>query len=172
MSTVPTMSSLPRTVAARKLASRGQRLGGSVAQEALPRLAEAVLECGPRVAVELQFSAGEGGAPEIHGHVEAQVTLSCERCLQPVELTLAAEPALGLVRTDAEAGALPERLDPCVLQGEDLDLFELVEEELLLALPIVAMHEDTSCQPRLVDAADAGGTQSPFRVLERLKPRR
>ena len=76
------------------------------------------------------------------------------------------------LRTDAEAGALPERLDPCVLQGEDLDLFELVEEELLLALPIVAMHEDTSCQPRLVDAADAGGTQSPFRVLERLKPRR
>jgi uncharacterized protein len=175
------MPSLPRIVVARKLASRGQRLGGAVAQEALPRLLDAVLESGPQVTVELQFSAEEGGKPEIHGQVEARVTLSCERCLKPVELTLAAEPALGLVRTDAEAETLPGRLDPCVLPGEDLDLFELVEEELLLALPIVAMHEDASCQPRLAganddddadDADDADGTQSPFRVLERLKPRR
>lgn len=178
MSTVPAMPSLPRTVAARKLASQGRRLGGAVAQNALPRLMDAVLEPGPRVAVELQFSAGEGSAPEIHGHVEARVTLNCERCLKPVELTLAAAPALGLVRTDAEAEALPGRLDPCLLPGEDLDLFELVEEELLLALPIVAAHADASCQPRLAGAADAdadpdaGGTQSPFRVLERLKPRR
>jgi|AutmiccommuBRH23_1029490.scaffolds.fasta_scaffold01945_7 uncharacterized protein len=175
MSTVSASPSLPRAVAARKLASQGQRLGGAVAQEVLPRLMDAVLESGPQVTVELQFSAEEGGKPEIHGHVETRVTLNCERCLKPVELTLAAEPALGLVRTDAEAEALPGRLDPCVLPGEDLDLFELVEEELLLALPIVAMHEDVSCQPWLAgvdDADDADDTQSPFRALERLKPRR
>ena len=145
---------------------------GVVPQQALPRVVEAVREVGPRVIAELQFSPGDGGVPEIHGQVTAQVTVTCERCLEPMALAVRAAPALGLVRGDTEAESLPARLDPCVLAEEELDLFELIEEEILLALPIVAAHADTSCQPRLADAGQASGKESPFRVLERLKPQR
>lgn len=169
--TSPTaMPMLPRWVAARKFSARGQCLSGTVDVRELPRLMDAVLGANAPVRVALTFVEEDG--PEIHGRVEARVTLTCERCLEPMEVALVANPALGLVRSDSEEAELPERLDPCLLPGEELDLFDLVEDELLLALPIVARHQE-ECRPLLpLEPAAADAAENPFRVLERLKPHR
>jgi len=171
MTQPPAMSMLPRWVAARKLAMRGQALSGRVATGELSRLAAAVLAADAAVDVELAFAPGDEVA-EIHGRVRVGVTLTCERCLEPVEMVLAATPALGLVRGDEDAARLPERLEPCFLAAEELDLFDLVEEELLLALPIVARHQEACGRLGSLDPAAPETAASPFRVLERLKPQR
>ena len=166
-----TMPMLPRSVMARKLAGKAQRLAGTVAGDALSRLRAAVPGIQGPVRVVLDFVEGDEGT-EIHGQVEARVELICQRCLGLMEVSLEATPALGLVRDEREMTQLPQRLDPCVLADEELDLFELVEEELLLALPIVAMHA-RECGPQLPEApAVDKGAENPFRVLERLKPPR
>lgn len=164
-------SILPRRVMARKLAARGQVLSGSVATGELSRLATVVLATEAAVEVELAFTPGDEVA-EIHGHMRVGVTMTCERCLEPVEIALAATPALGLVRSDEEAVQLPARLEPCVVPAEELDLFDLVEEELLLALPIVARHQEACGRLESLDPAAPETAGSPFRVLERLKPQR
>lgn len=162
---------LPRWVVARKLAARGQVLSGSVATGELSRLAAAVLATEAAVEVELAFAPGDEVA-EIHGHIRVGVTLTCEHCLEPVEIALAAAPALGLVRSDEDAAQLPARLEPCFVPTEELDLFDLVEEELLLALPIVARHQGACRGLGSLDPAAPVTAESPFRVLERLKPQR
>ena len=171
MTSPPAMPMLPRWVVARKLAARDQVLSGAIAAADLARLTSAVQGTDAEVDVELAFVQGDE-VPEIHGRVRIGVTLTCERCLEPVEVGLAAAPALGLVHGDEDAVRLPARLEPCLSSAEELDLFDLVEEELLLALPIVARHQEecgrlVAIEPTLADTAE-----NPFRVLEGLKLQR
>lgn len=162
---------VPRSVAVRKLAAHGQDLGGVIGGAALPRLAAAVSAIEGPVAVQLRFEPGTSGIPEVHGTVSARVAMVCQRCLGDLTVLLEVPVALGVVRDDAEEQRLPGRLDPWIVPDEDGDLHELAEEELLLALPIVALHDDASCH-----AAPAGGddddTANPFRVLADLKLQR
>jgi len=113
-----------------------------------------------------------GTDPEIWLHVaaRAQVQLTCQRCLQPVALDLDAMRALRFVADEATAEALDAECEDDVLAlPRLLDLHGLVEDELLLALPLVPMHE--RCPEPLVrsvgeaDGAPEPAAAKPFAVL-------
>ena len=165
-------SSLPRSVAVRKLAAQSQSLCGVIDGAGLPRLSEAVSAISGPVTVELRFDPGTAGFPEVTGRVSTQVVMVCQRCLGTLTVALEVPIAVGVVQDIAAEQRLPRRLDPWIVADEEGDLFDLAEEELLLALPIVALHEDESCHASAVVAGDAGDTRNPFRVLAELKPQR
>lgn len=101
------------------------------------------------------------GVPErwLELHARATVVLECQRCLQPLPVALDARRRLRFVDTEEEAARLDEDSEDDVLAlPRRLDLRELVEDELILALPIVPRH-DTCPHPlptRAPAAADAG----------------
>ncbi len=165
-------SSLPRSVAVRKLAAQSQSLCGVIDGAGLPRLSEAVSAISGPVTVELRFDPGTAGFPEVAGRVSAQVAMVCQRCLDTLTVALEVPIAVGVVQDIAAEQRLPRRLDPWIVTDEEGDLFDLAEEELLLALPIVALHEDESCHASPVVTGDAGDTRNPFRVLAELKLQR
>lgn len=107
--------------------------------------------------------------------VQAPVWLTCQRCLQPYEVPLALERRLRFVRGEAQAEALDaESEDDVLALSRSLDLRELVEDELLLALPIVPRHE--TCPQPLPMAVEAdplpegeAERPNPFAVLQGLK---
>lgn len=165
-------SSLPRSVAVRKLAAQSQSLRGVIDGAGLPRLSEAVLAIADPVTVELRFDPGTAGFPEVIGRVSAQVSMTCQRCLGALTVALDAPIAMGVVHDIAAEQRLPQRLDPWIVVEEDGDLYDLVEEELLLALPIVALHEDESCHATPIVIGDAGSARNPFRALADLKLQR
>ncbi len=89
-----------------------------------------------------------GGGPRIGLELEAQASVvrRCQRCLQPVSLPLQVGRRLQFVDGEAQAAQLDIDSDDDVLALERaLDLHELVEDELLLALPMVPRHE--TCAP-------------------------
>ena len=91
------------------------------------------------------------GRPALDGEVSAEVMLVCQRCLTPVPWPL--QSRLELVFVENEAGAneeLPDGLEPAVAPHWRASLAALVEDELLLALPLVARHSD------LADCTRAG----------------
>ena len=94
------------------------------------------------------------GRPAVDGNVEATVALVCQRCLTPVSWPLHSR--LELVFVESESGVddaeLPEGLEPAVAPHGRASLAALVEDELLLALPLVARHSD------LADCTRAGLT--------------
>jgi uncharacterized protein len=89
------------------------------------------------------------GEPEVWLAVQATapVWLTCQRCLQPLALTLTLDRQLRFVLGESQAEAMDAELEDDVLAlPRWLDLRELVEDELLLALPLVPRH-DTCPQP-------------------------
>jgi uncharacterized protein len=103
-----------------------------------------------------------GGAPEARLRLtaRARVPRECQRCLAPVVLDLAVDRHLRFARDEAAAAALDaESEDDVLALTRRLDLFELIEDELLLALPLVPRHE--VCAQPLTPALDAQPSQAP-----------
>ena len=107
-------------------------------------------------------------------HVSARVRLQlvCQRCLQPVAADLDAQRSFLFVEGEAAAAELDAQCEDDVLAlSRDLDLRELVEDELLLSLPLIPKHEQ--CPQPLPQAPGVAGHEperpNPFAVLAALK---
>jgi len=118
-----------------------------------------------------------GGESELWLHLQARVPawLTCQRCLQPFTVLLEIDQRLRFVRGEAQAEALDAEIEDDVLAlSKSLDLRELVEDELLLALPIVPRHA-VCPQPLPVMLGEAPAPDeapvrdNPFAALQRLK---
>jgi uncharacterized protein len=117
--------------------------------------------------------ATAGGATQqwLHLRLRASVVLECQRCLQPFVQPLEVDRRIRFVRGEAEAERLDEESEDDVLAlPARLDLHELAEDELILALPLVPRHD--ACPEPLPQAkADAGAEAPPphpFAALARL----
>ena len=78
----------------------------------------------------------------LHLAADVRLALCCQRCLGPVEETVGVDHALRFVHGEAQAAELDAELEDDVLALERwTDLRELIEDELLLALPLVPRHE-------------------------------
>jgi uncharacterized protein len=114
-----------------------------------------------------------GGDAQIWLHLEAaaKVSLECQRCLQPVSVPLQMSRQFLFVHGEDAAAQLDADSEDDVLAiTRALDLRELIEDELLLAMPIVPRHE--VCPEPLVAPADdeiADGPPNPFAALAALK---
>lgn len=116
--------------------------------------------------------------PEIWMHVRAHTLgwFTCQRCLQPVQQLVEADRRIRFVQDEAKAEALDAELEDDVLAlPHRLDLAELVEDELLLALPIVP-HHGACPRPLPVSEALVGQAQPdtaahPFAALQAIRRR-
>jgi uncharacterized protein len=122
------------------------------------------------------------GRPALDGEVDAEVTLTCQRCLTAMRLPIEGRLELVFVASEAEAaGELPEGLEPALAPNGRASLAAVVEDELLLSLPLVARHADPAecaqaAGPERVAAESAAAArreesvQRPFADLkDRLK---
>jgi uncharacterized protein len=120
----------------------------------------------------LRFGRDEQHRPVIVGSVEANLSLICQRCLQPMDLPVRAEIGLGAVRGLEEAAALPESLDPLLVDDDSVRLRDIVEDELIMAVPAIARHEEDECQLALKseeeDRTEDSRAENPFAVLASL----
>lgn len=123
--------------------------------------------------------AATGGAPAPWLHLQAQTTLpvTCQRCLGPVPTSLVVDRWFRFVADEATAAALDDDCEEDLLALEPRpSLYELLEDELLMALPLVPMHEECPV-PVVMQAGDVkgGGAEdaparpNPFADLARLK---
>lgn len=138
----------------------------------LPRLSEAGAEAGFEIEARLGFSLVER-RPAIEGSLKGTVVLTCQRCLGAVSIKLD-EPFRVIVVAEERADE-PAGFEPVIAEATRLDLRWLVEEQALLALPLVARHESEQC------AVGAGASseeeseaprQQPFRNLRDMLNRR
>lgn len=108
----------------------------------------------------------------LHLHAHASCLLVCQRCLQPVATAIDAQRSFMFVAGEAAAAELDAQCEDDVLAlTRELDLRELVEDELMLSLPLVPKHEQ--CPSPLV-APQTGpelvaDTPHPFAVLAALR---
>jgi uncharacterized protein len=125
--------------------------------------------------------------PGLHLLVDANIVRTCQRCMKPMQLSLHVDRRFLFAATEALAAELDDLTDHDVLvTSRTLDLRDLVEDELLLALPVVALHETCPVSlakwmaPAVDDASSAanestgnrepqGAKNNPFQALAVLK---
>lgn len=169
------------------LARTGHRLDGVLDLAELPRLTALLTSGNGAVTVALRFGIDDGGQPGITGEVVATLQMACQRCLQSMPLEVRAAVSLGIVRSSEQAQELPAQYEPLIVDDDPVSVAALVEDELILALPIVAMHPPAECAvadpgtageavPPAPDKTTAGpgekAKKNPFAVLEKLRERR
>lgn len=168
---------LPRYIDVRKLTQQQGQVKGVTALSNLPRLAEFASDKTEQpVEVLLDFFRDEEGRQCIRGQVSAQLVVTCQRCLKPMVQVVASNIDLVIVRSDDENRSLSSEQDGWQVSDDQIELATLLEDEILLAMPIVALHDD--CQPQvvrdapIVDVASSSANErkvTPFSVLAELK---
>lgn len=156
---------------ARESASVGGRIAAAAAPQQLARILEAGCELTGDVVFrfdgEMVRREGRGEESFLHLEVQGVLSMQCQRCLAPMQWAFALQRSLLLVRSEQDfpEDELEEDAFDAIEVGRELDLLQLLEDEILLALPIAPRHE--SCD--LPDSVAKAGRRLPFAGLAVLR---
>lgn len=119
------------------------------------------------VGLDLAFGWGGRGRrmPVLEGRVTARVPAVCQRCLAPFVFVLERDLRLLFAKSEAE---VPDAGDYEVweTEGETIRPLDVVEEAMIMAIPLSAMHNSAECRPPGQEEAPGPDTVRPFADLK------
>ncbi len=161
---------LPEIIDPLALAEKRRQFKGVLPLSKMSGLQDVVMNLEGEARVELSFGR-DGRFATVKGVVEAELQLQCQCCLEPIDWVVSSRLSLGVVRSVEEANLLPDIYEPLLLEENDIPLADIVEAELLLAIPTIPQHD--RCEPvaqvEKEAAPEAPDRPNPFAVLAKLK---
>jgi len=170
---------LPLEVDPIRLATRKERFQGTIPLKQMKRLVNA-LSCGDgEVYIDVEFSVDINQVVILAGQIKADTKLICQRCMGEMELPIALDFQLAFVRSEAEMERLPEGYEATLIDNKSMMLSDIIEDEILLALPAIPKHQNEDCSSDNV--VEGWGSQqnepdtesvereNPFDILASLK---
>lgn len=157
----------------RELARQGARVVRSVPADCLGRLS-AIAPGRSELRVDMTFSLDQDNRPWVTGSAEVVAYATCQRCLEQFDSALRAGFELCIVKDPQLASALAGEADVLVADTDSVTIADVVEDELILALPDRLCVEDPCPHaPELSypapDAPEPEPEDNPFSVLSELK---
>ncbi len=136
---------LPEEVNYRKFAGDSTKLDGTVPISSFRRLKESIANDQGEVHARLEFRRGKKQKTLIIGHIDVNLELVCQNCLEPFSTKVESSFRWVLVEDEDALIALnPD--DEGVICGEDkVNIVDMLEDELLVSLPMVAKHPEGEC---------------------------
>ncbi|MCK5396269.1 MAG: DUF177 domain-containing protein [Gammaproteobacteria bacterium] len=166
---------LPETANFMRQVELNRTIEGVYSLAKLARLSEALVSNDGYVTTKIEFGRSVGFAC-VSAKVSATLLVKCQRCLKPLETEVAGNFKFALVHSEDEFELLPEEFEPFLLEGEQQSIIDLIEDELILCLPMVMTHENDCSdymakQNKKVKAAIEAEKESshPFAALKSLK---
>jgi len=165
-------------------ASLGAEYAGELSFERMPRLRELLAGSGQgSVVYRLRFSQPDNRRHTLEGELETVVELQCQRCFRPSRHRVSGHFRFDLVESEVQMALVDEGREALLVEDGRISLPQLLEDEVLLALPVIAMHADkTDChgsdwqrwmddeQQRIAsENDDAAERENPFAALAGLK---
>lgn len=171
---------IPITIEPAKAATKRMTYNGIVVKNEFVRLSEVAKVLGEYVDVTIECGVDQQDLVVIKGSVKTDLELTCQRCGKGLPHHAETEFTYTPVRNAAEESEepIPEAYDEIELdEYGSINLVQLVEDELMLALPIVAMHDPKDCDitekdmtfGELAPEATEEKKSNPFDVLKQLK---
>lgn len=164
---------LPNHIDPLLFAERRSVLSGTIDLVKFERLGDLITDCDAKVDVEVIFGK-QGKRVWVSGRIKAFLSLRCQSCLQGLDWPLDLSFRLGVVASPQEIDQLEIDCEPLLFDGEKVSLYDLIEDEILLALPDYPKHEYDCIQQRIskdakFDCQSQNNTNNPFSVLAKLK---
>jgi DUF177 domain-containing protein len=141
------LSQLPKQVNYLALAKSGANLIARADLSEFRRLSELLSDTQGEVEVQLKFSLDPRRFVSLVGELRSGFHLQCQRCLGLLELEIAAPVHLAIVDSERVDQPIPEPFEAEIVNTESIDLWELVENELILLVPIAPVHAGSCMQP-------------------------
>lgn len=160
--------SLPHRLNPRRLARERAVLEGDLSIETMERVVPLLHRPSGQVHLRLLFRNARKGRVSIKGDIQTTVEMICQYCLDPVELHIKSTLDL-LVRAVDETADPADDFDELEMTGETVALVDVIEDEILLSLPTVAVHR-VDCTSRLeYEIREEASGDKPFAMLAQLK---
>lgn len=150
-------------------AENGKEISGEEPFVGLPRLLEELASPDGVLHYTVQGGVDRQGAPFLEVSMTGDCSLRCQRCLGVLEHPIRIATRL-LLRDQSELDALEDSDEECdsILAEKQLDVLDMLEEEILLSLPISPRHESGECRAKDGDGAGKE-KENPFAALANLK---
>lgn len=164
---------LPVQVDPYRLAEQGREYDGELPLRQMKRLLPLLVTETGAAAVSLRFGVDEMGVHYLQGTIKVNLDVPCQRCLEAMRCPIEIDLSLGFTGSTAEADRLPGGYEPFIVESVPVVLADIIEDELLLALPQIPMHDLEECpaqdyvEPE--EEQDKAGQDNPFQVLADLK---
>ena len=165
------VTTLPDLVDAWRMASSRRSFSGCLPVSGLGRLREALADTSGEVSYALDFGCDDQQVCYVDVRADAALQVTCQRSLQPFALPMAVNTRLGMIRHEREEAGLPPHYEPLLVPSDGLVRpADLIEDELLLAMPLVAINPDSRLEPVTDDGPVADrAEEGPFAALRGLR---
>ncbi|MDY6992914.1 MAG: YceD family protein [Pseudomonadota bacterium] len=163
---------LPTLIDPERLALDNTHLQGPMPLAQMQRLGENLYDRAGNVDIDWWFFLDDQHRANVTGRLEAQLPLQCQRCLERMYWPVNLQVALTLLLPGQSEDLVPLTHEVITLTQTPVALETLIEDELILALPIVAKHEECPFNDyQLPEDAQAEfkHQSNPFQILKKLK---
>ncbi len=128
-----------------RLAEARRMLEGEILLTQMKRLLPLLANDSGSVHVSLEFGIDSMDVVNLTGEIQAHLTLVCQRCLEPMDWPLQLSLALAFLRPEEDEAGIPGPYDPFVVDVLPIRLTDMIEDEIILALPSIPRHELAQC---------------------------
>ena len=163
-------ANLPAVIDVWRMVAAKRRFEGTLPLSAFARLRDSLVDAEGECRFVLEFGRDVGDQAFAEVRAEAELPLLCQRTLERYLHRVRLVQQLGLITSEAQESALPEQMEPLLLpESGELRPADLVEDELILALPVVPINPDSEGPPQEWHEEPEEEQQNPFGVLSQLK---
>jgi uncharacterized protein len=165
-------AALPEIVDAWRMVQAGRRFQGRMPLASMSRLIPYLASTQGNVEFELEFGKDALGIAYVHVRADTALPLVCQRTLDVFELPVAIDARLGLITNEADEAGLPPGYEPLLTTDGSLHPSDVIEDELILAVPVVPVKPGTEQVERSWSdplEEDPEQQPKPFAALQKLK---
>jgi len=170
---------LPLEVDPFRLAAREEHLQGAIPLKQMKRLISALTSDEGDVLIDVVFSVDLNRVVLLSGSIQTDAKLICQRCMGEMDLPIKLDFQIAFARSEAEMERLPEGYEVTLIEDTPVMLSDIIEDEILLALPPIPKHLDESCSSETWQGWNSQQTnepntesverENPFDILASLK---
>ena len=167
-------ASLPAVIDVWRMVTARRQFEGTLPLSAFPRLRDSLLDAGGECRFTLEFGRDASNQAYVEVSADAELPLLCQRTLERYLHRVRLVQQLGLITSEAQESALPEQMEPLLVpESGEMPAIDLVEDELILALPVVPINPDSTLPDAIrveeAEENESNKTRNPFGVLSQLK---
>jgi len=163
-------ASLPAVIDVWRMVAARRVFEGTLPLAAFKRLRDSLVDAQGEVNFALEFGRDASNQAFVEVRADAQLPLLCQRTLERYLHRVRLVQQLGLITSEAQEDALPEQMEPLLVpESGEIPAIDLVEDELILAVPVVPMNPDSELPSQEWHEEPEEEKQNPFGVLARLK---
>ncbi len=138
-------ATLPPQMDVWRMVANQRRFEGSLPLARMSRLVELLADADGECSYVIEFYRDSLKIDVMHMQLSASLPLICQRSLERFVYPVKIDQRLGLISEESQEASLPEGMEAVLIEGNgEVSPFQLIEDELLLAVPLVPVSPNAS----------------------------